>query len=68
MAFDDGADTLPRKIVEARERGIPLIAVIGKREARERTVALRHRDGRQEVLELAAAAAHIAAAAAGPTG
>ncbi len=67
MALDDGADTLPRKIVDARERGIPLIAVIGKREARERTVALRHRDGRQEVLELADLARHVAALAAGPT-
>ena len=67
VALDDGPDTLPRKIVDARERGIPLIAVIGKREARERTVALRHRDGRQEVLEFADAAAHIAAAVAGPT-
>jgi len=66
VALDDGADTLPRKIVEARERGIPLIAVIGKREARERTVALRHRDGRQEVLELADLASHVAALAAGP--
>ena len=66
VALDDGADTLPRKIVDARERGIPLIAVIGKREARERTVALRHRDGRQEVVELAALAGHVAALAAGP--
>ncbi|HEV2678574.1 MAG TPA: threonine--tRNA ligase [Aliidongia sp.] len=68
VAFDDGPDTLPRKIVEARERGIPLIAVIGKREARERTVALRHRDGRQEILELAQAVARIAEAATGPVG
>ena len=68
VALDDGADTLPRKIVDARERGIPLIAVIGKREARERTVALRHRDGRQEVLGLAEVVAHVADAAAGPTG
>jgi len=67
VALDDGADTLPRKIVDARERGIPLIAVIGKREARERTVALRHRDGRQEVLELADLASHVAALAAGPS-
>ncbi len=68
VALDDGADTLPRKIVDARERGIPLIAVIGKREARERTVSLRHRDGRQEVLELCEAVGHIAELAAGPTG
>ena len=66
VALDDGADTLPRKIVEARERGIPLIAVIGKREARERTVALRHRDGRQEALPLNEAVARIADLVAGP--
>ena len=68
VALDDGADTLPRKIVDARERGIPLIAVIGKREARERTVALRHRDGSQEALSLPEAVARIADVAAGPTG
>jgi threonyl-tRNA synthetase len=66
VALDDGADTLPRKIVEARTRGIPLIAVIGKREARERTVALRYRDGRQEVLAMDAAVARIVAEAMGP--
>jgi len=66
VAFDDGPDTLPRKIVEARERGIPLLVVIGKREARERIVTLRHRDGRQTVLPLAEAVARIQAAAAGP--
>ena len=68
VALDDSSDTLPRKIVEGRERGIPLIVVIGKREARERTVALRHRDGRQEVLDLPEAVARIADVAAGPTG
>ena len=66
VALDDGADTLPRKIVDARERGIPLIAVIGKREARERTVALRHRDGQQEELPMDEAVARIIAEAAGP--
>jgi threonyl-tRNA synthetase len=66
IALDDGPDTLPRKVVEARQRGIPMIAVIGKREARERLVTLRHRDGRQEVLELDKVVGHIRAATAAP--
>ncbi|GGF39424.1 hypothetical protein GCM10011611_52280 [Aliidongia dinghuensis] len=67
VALDDGGDTLPRKIVDARERGIPMIAIIGKRELRERLVSLRHRDGRQEVLPLGEAIDHIAGLAAGPS-
>ncbi|MBV8651095.1 MAG: threonine--tRNA ligase, partial [Alphaproteobacteria bacterium] len=68
VALDEGPDSLPRKIVDARDRAIPMIAVIGKRESRERTVALRHRDGRQEMLPQAAAIARIADLAACPGG
>ena len=68
---DDGyravADTRPerlsRKVVDAREAGIPLLMAVGKREAAEGSVALRRRDGRQEVLGLAEAAAKLRAEA-----
>jgi threonyl-tRNA synthetase len=55
VALDVRPERLPRKIVEARENGIPLLLAVGAREAKDETVALRYRDGRQSVLPLAAA-------------
>lgn len=55
VALDVGPERLPRKIVEARENGIPLLLAVGAREAKHETVALRYRDGRQSVLPLSAA-------------
>lgn len=46
----DGNDTLQRRIVEAGKMKVPVIAVIGNREAEAGTVALRERDGSQSVL------------------
>ena len=46
----DGNDTLQRRIVEAGKMKVPVIAVIGNREAEAGTVALRERDGTQRVL------------------
>jgi threonyl-tRNA synthetase len=54
-ALDDGPDTLARKIVAAHEAGIPVIGVVGAREAAQGMVALRRRDGAQEVLPVDAA-------------
>jgi threonyl-tRNA synthetase len=55
VALDTRAERLPRKIVDARENGIPVLLAVGAREAKEETVSLRHRNGRQDVLPLAAA-------------
>ena len=55
VALDIRAERLPRKIVEARENGIPLLLAVGAREAKDGTVSLRYRDGRQSVLPLVAA-------------
>jgi threonyl-tRNA synthetase len=55
VAFDTRSERLPRKIVEARENGIPVLIAVGAREAERETVSLRYRDGRQEVLPLAGA-------------
>jgi threonyl-tRNA synthetase len=52
VAVDVRPERLPRKIVDARESGIPLLIAVGAREAKSETVSLRHRDGRQSTLGL----------------
>jgi threonyl-tRNA synthetase len=52
VALDIRPERLPRKIVDARESGIPLLIVVGAREAKDEAVSLRYRDGRQSVLPL----------------
>ncbi|HVJ54665.1 MAG TPA: threonine--tRNA ligase [Aliidongia sp.] len=53
--LDDGPDTLARKIVAAREAAIPIVAIVGAREAANGTVALRRHNGSQQILTIAAA-------------
>jgi threonyl-tRNA synthetase len=48
----DMSETLSRKLVEARNMKIPLVAVVGRREAEARTVSLRERDGSQSSVSL----------------
>jgi threonyl-tRNA synthetase len=67
-ALDDGPETLARKIVAAHEAGIPLIGVVGAREAAAGSVALRRRDGTQESLPVEAVLAKLAPAILGPIG
>lgn len=55
----DGNETLPRRIVAAHDAGIPVMAIVGEREARDGSVALRFRNGVQSVLKLADAAASL---------
>jgi threonyl-tRNA synthetase len=55
VALDVRPERLPRKIVDARESGIPLLIAVGARESKSETVSLRHRDGRQSTLGLAEA-------------
>ncbi|XXT16754.1 threonine--tRNA ligase [Sorangium sp. So ce429] len=43
--LDAGDDSLSRKIAVAHASAIPLVAVVGKREAERRSVALREREG-----------------------
>jgi threonyl-tRNA synthetase len=56
VAADCRPERLARKIVDAREQGIPILLALGRREAEAETVALRRRDGSQEILPLAAVA------------
>ena len=66
VALDARPERLSRKIVDAHADGVPVLAAIGAREARDGTVALRFRDGRQESLPLAAAIARLEAEAQSP--
>jgi threonyl-tRNA synthetase len=51
-------ESLSRRIVEAHDQRIPVVAVLGSREAERRTVSLRGRSGQGEVAlsEMASAA------------
>jgi len=60
VLFDDN-QTLARRIVTAHAAQIPVVAVVGKREAETRGVTLRERDGSQSTMELDTAAAMLAA-------
>lgn len=48
----DRAETLSRRIVAAYEVSIPVVAVLGRREAQQKTVSLRERAGDVAVLSL----------------
>jgi threonyl-tRNA synthetase len=48
----DGAETLSRRIVAACKVSIPVVAVVGRRKAEQKTVSLRERDGDVAVLAL----------------
>ncbi len=61
-AVDVSAERLGRKIVDAREAGIPFVAAVGAREAESRMVALRARDGSQRTLGIEEAAQAVLAA------
>ncbi|QNI36024.1 threonine--tRNA ligase [Edaphobacter albus] len=52
VSLDTRAERLGRKIMDARDKCIPLMIVLGARDARERTISLRHRNGAQEVYNL----------------
>jgi threonyl-tRNA synthetase len=63
-ALDIRPERLGRKIVDARQAGIPVMGAVGALEAEAGTVALRWRDGGQEVLPVADAARLLVARAA----
>jgi threonyl-tRNA synthetase len=53
VVVDRRAERLARKIVDARQQGIPILLALGRREADAETVALRRLDGSQQSLPLA---------------
>jgi len=52
VALDDRAERLGRKIVNARDKCISFMAVVGARDALDRTIALRRKNGVQETASL----------------
>ena len=63
VVTDTSAERLSRKIMDAREAGIPILMAVGKREAADGTVSVRRQDGEQEVLPLEDAVAALRAEA-----
>lgn len=49
---DQRGERLARKIAEAHDFGIPIVAIVGKREAADGTVMLRRPNGDQQALDL----------------
>jgi threonyl-tRNA synthetase len=67
VALDLRNEKINRKIVDHIEQRVPVLAVVGRREAEERSLVLRRLPGReQETLPLAEAASRLAAEAAPP--
>ena len=61
VLLDEGPNRLARKIVSARELGVPLFLTVGEREAEQGTVSIRRDEGPHAVLPLEEAVSRIAA-------
>jgi threonyl-tRNA synthetase len=59
VARDLRSERLPRKVVDAREHCIPVLAAVGPRDAENGTVVLRDRDGVQQTLPFNKAVEHL---------
>jgi threonyl-tRNA synthetase len=59
VAVDSRPERLSRKIAEAHDQGVPLVAVAGEREAERGSLSLRWRSGRQLELPVAEAARQL---------
>jgi len=59
LRLDARSERLSKKIVDAREAGVPLLLVLGAAEEERRAVTLRWRDGSGETLALAALDARL---------
>jgi threonyl-tRNA synthetase len=59
VVLDRRAETLARRVVDARERAIPVFVAVGKREERDRTVSVRFRSGESILMSLADAVQEI---------
>ncbi|OLL31823.1 threonine--tRNA ligase [Burkholderia sp. SRS-W-2-2016] len=51
-SLDGRPERLEKKIVDAREKRMPVLVVVGSRDQRDRTISVRSRDGRQAVFAL----------------
>jgi threonyl-tRNA synthetase len=67
VALDLRNEKINRKVVDHIDQRVPILAVVGRREAEERSLVLRRLPGReQETVPLAEAVARLAAEAAAP--
>ena len=67
VVLDDRPERLEKKIVDAREKQVPLFVAVGPRDERDRTISIRERDGQQVVLELAEGVEHLRVAGLAPS-
>ncbi|WP_233833638.1 threonine--tRNA ligase [Paraburkholderia sp. ZP32-5] len=51
--LDSRPERLEKKIVDARDKQVPILVAVGPRDQRDRTLSVRARDGRQSVFALA---------------
>ncbi|RAS20408.1 threonine--tRNA ligase [Paraburkholderia bryophila] len=63
---DSRPERLEKKIVDAREKQVPLLVVVGSRDERDRTISIRQRDGQQATSPLSDGVAHLRLAAQPP--
>jgi threonyl-tRNA synthetase len=66
VELDDSNETLSKRILEARNRGIPLIGVIGTREVQSKSITIRQ-GHRQETRGVEEALAQLADLVKGPS-
>jgi threonyl-tRNA synthetase len=50
--LDSRPERLEKKIVDAREKQVPVFVVMGSRDERDRTISVRMRDGQQSTLAI----------------
>jgi threonyl-tRNA synthetase len=64
--LDSRPERLEKKIVDAREKQVPILVALGSRDERDRTISIRLRDGRQSTLAFADGVEHLRLAALPP--
>jgi threonyl-tRNA synthetase len=66
VLLDSRPERLEKKIVDAREKQVPILVVLGSRDERDRTISVRLRDGRQSTLAFADGVEYLRLAALPP--
>jgi threonyl-tRNA synthetase len=64
--LDGRPERLEKKIVDAREKQVPILVALGSRDERDRTISVRLRDGRQSTFAFAEGVEYLRRAAALP--
>jgi threonyl-tRNA synthetase len=64
--LDSRPERLEKKIVDAREKQVPIFVAVGSRDERDGTISIRLRDGQQSTFALAAGVEHLRLAALPP--